>query len=300
MHPSTGPTSPPSSGASRQTAPPDATPGLAAQLTTARRLRAVGLTPHSIGREPWRQLVRAQSRPSATPRSSRPASPERLDEAIAAWRERNRRRRAEPAPPAPQPPPLEERLARCGVPPLYRSYTLDSYARLVADHPAQAAALDDVRGWDGRGTLVIAGSAAGAGKTGLATACLRRAVDAGASAYWMSAPAYLAELRRRQGAPEHDSAEALAARAAAVPLLVLDDLGAERPTAFAVEQLHRLLDHRFAWARGTIVTTNLPTPTAVAECYGAALASRLRDHTHSRWVRLEGADLRASPQGAEQ
>jgi len=42
-----------------------------------------------------------------------------------------------------------------------------------------------------------------------------------------------------------------------VPLLVLDDFGAERDTSFAEEQLFSIIDHRLLTGKPTIVTTNL-------------------------------------------
>ena len=42
-----------------------------------------------------------------------------------------------------------------------------------------------------------------------------------------------------------------------VALLVLDDLGAERETSFAEEQLFAIIDRRLLSSKPTIVTTNL-------------------------------------------
>ena len=218
-----------------------------------------------------------------------------LDVRIAAWRERGEGRRAEAPPTAPGPPPLALRLARAGVPPAYLACTLDSFAELVAGDRPKADALRTARAWDGRRSLVIAGAAAGAGKTGLATSLLRQRLAAGCDARWVRAGDYLSALRQRQRSESPDgSAEAFAARCASLALLLIDDLGAERPTEFATEQLTSLIDRRLTWGRVTLITTNLPNPEALADSYGAALASRLRDQLRCDWISLEGADLRAA------
>jgi DNA replication protein DnaC len=54
-----------------------------------------------------------------------------------------------------------------------------------------------------------------------------------------------------------DGHEKVAAIIDAVPLLVLDDLGAERETSFVDEQLFSIIDRRLLSRKPTIVTTNL-------------------------------------------
>ena len=57
-----------------------------------------------------------------------------------------------------------------------------------------------------------------------------------------------------------------------VPLLMVDDLGTERSTPWADEQLFRILDHRYAQMSETITTSNSNTGTL-----NARLVDRLRD-----------------------
>ena len=177
------------------------------------------------------------------------------------------------------------------MPPAYRVCTLGSFAARTAGDPAKVTALEAARAWDGRQSLVLAGAACGSGKTGLASALVRQCLERGVAARWLRVSDLLAELRSRQR-PGAEHAEDLMAELRAAPVLMLDDLGAERATEFAVEHLLDLLDHRLAWSRPTLITTNLAAPDAIAERYGAPIASRLRDRARCRWVRLEGADLR--------
>lgn len=63
-----------------------------------------------------------------------------------------------------------------------------------------------------------------------------------------------------------------------VPLLVMDDLGAERPTDWGVEQVSSLVDVRTYRGLRTVVTSNLPLGglrKALAGLQGARIASRL-------------------------
>ena len=54
-----------------------------------------------------------------------------------------------------------------------------------------------------------------------------------------------------------DNRDAMLATIESVTLLVLDDLGAERETSFAEEQLFTIVDHRLLAGKPTIITTNL-------------------------------------------
>jgi hypothetical protein len=88
------------------------------------------------------------------------------------------------------------------------------------------------------------------------------------------------------------------AEAKAVRLLVLDDLGYEKTTDFAVNQrINPLLAARHAARRMTIITTNLhykrrtdTDPPGIVERYGARIADRM--HEGGRLVALIGDSLR--------
>ena len=51
-------------------------------------------------------------------------------------------------------------------------------------------------------------------------------------------------------------------------LLVIDDLGAERPTPWTAERLDIIVDHRYVHSRPLIVTSNVPTPRLAARLSG--------------------------------
>ena len=67
-------------------------------------------------------------------------------------------------------------------------------------------------------------------------------------------------MRNTFGADSDDTHLALFRRLAAVDLLVLDDLGAERQTEWVLEQLYSLVNERWQDQRSIVVTNNTPDP----------------------------------------
>lgn len=74
-------------------------------------------------------------------------------------------------------------------------------------------------------------------------------------------------------------------------LVVLDDLGRERPTDWAAERLYVLMNERYNRCLPTVVTTN-SSPQVLAERGYDALISRLAED--APFVRLEATDYRRS------
>ncbi len=72
-------------------------------------------------------------------------------------------------------------------------------------------------------------------------------------------------------------------------LLVLDDLGAEKPSEWTQERLYSIVDHRYAHCLPLMVTGNLP-PGKLADQTGDRTASRLREMCAV--VPITGADRR--------
>jgi DNA replication protein DnaC len=72
-------------------------------------------------------------------------------------------------------------------------------------------------------------------------------------------------------------------------LLVIDDLGAERPSEWTQERLYSVVDHRYANCLPLLVTGNVP-PAKLAEQTGDRVASRLAEMC--RVVPMTGADRR--------
>lgn len=152
--------------------------------------------------------------------------------------------------------------------------------------------------WDALGTgvgMYIIGPV-GVGKTAAAAAVARDAVARGWSVRFASAVEFYAELR---GSYDDGTSEArIMSRYTDARLVVLDDLGKGKPTAWAVEKLFALVDGRYRAGLPLIVTTQydeaalerLLTVDGDAET-AQAIVSRVSGMT--RRVRLSGDDRRA-------
>lgn len=173
-------------------------------------------------------------------------------------------------------------------------------ARFAADVPLRfaSASMDDLpppRGpeidaWcsapEGR-NLILSGPV-GCGKTHAAIAALRRILPGCASWKLCSVLELLEELR--PGGPE-----GALERACSVSVLLLDDLGAERPTDWTAERLAAVIDRRWLDERPIIATTNLTLGPS------GELIEALGERSYSRLVgsgavalQLQGSDRRRS------
>ncbi|HWP52014.1 MAG TPA: ATP-binding protein [Clostridia bacterium] len=91
----------------------------------------------------------------------------------------------------------------------------------------------------------------GSGKT-FAAACVANAlIDRGIPVWMRSLPRLLADLQNRWEKSE------LLGELAACSLLILDDLGSERCSDYALEQLFLVIDTRYRAGKPLIITTNL-------------------------------------------
>jgi DNA replication protein DnaC len=78
-------------------------------------------------------------------------------------------------------------------------------------------------------------------------------------------------------------------RARADALVILDDLGAEKPSDWVEEQLYALIDLRYRMERSTIFTTNC-TLKQLENQIGSRLVSRIFEMCEG--VKVEGRDWR--------
>lgn len=151
------------------------------------------------------------------------------------------------------------------------------------------------------GCLFIAGDI-GCGKTYLASCLCADLMRRGRHVQWCNMSEVLRELRRCFKDSRVSEAEVM--RQFTRPgVLVLDDLGKERPTEWAVEQLFYIINARYDKGRPMVVTTNYGgeelvrrlTPRADADGYqddttARAIVDRLRGM--SCVVKLEGESWR--------
>lgn len=181
-------------------------------------------------------------------------------------------------------------LRSAGIPPRYKGARLSDFGGDVVRQVSSFAS-GECHGAFIHGPV-------GTGKTHLGVALVKAAVESAvreqrrASTLVTSAPALLAEIRSsfRDGATL--SEDDLIQRYARTEYLLVDDLGVERGTDFAIQTLYLIVDARYTAMRRTVFTSNL----SVAE-----IAERLGDRIASRIVgmgcvlHLDGHDRRLSP-----
>jgi DNA replication protein DnaC len=175
-------------------------------------------------------------------------------------------------------------LGRAGVPARYIACSWSTWQPVGG--PGLRDSLERLKNWrgDSEGEIFVTlYGPPGAGKTHLATATLRRLLEGRLAAghvhstrwtaKWISVPAMLEAMRQAVASGMEDT---LAQRLRDVYLLVLDDLGATRSSAWVCEVLYALLDHRYSNLKPTFVTTNLSVGD-IANRIDARIASRLAE-----------------------
>jgi DNA replication protein DnaC len=169
-----------------------------------------------------------------------------------------------------------------------RFHNFDLAAPATPATPAYNAALAfaaDPAGW-----LVVHGPK-GNGKSHLAAAIANHLIDErDVPTLFLTVPDLLRSLRQEiqasvQGMPLAPLAPLDIAREA--PVLILDDLGAERLTAWGEEQLFLLLDHRYRLELPTVIITNERLQALPGRLY-----SRLGDHALCTVVHNPAPDYR--------
>lgn len=136
-------------------------------------------------------------------------------------------------------------------------------------------------------------SGADRGKTHLAVAICRRWLQRGKPALYAYVPLILEELRRGFREEGDRSYEARFDRFLNVPLLVLDDLGAEYRTNWVQENLDTLIDYRLMHGLPLVVTTNTPLDELPFR-----ITSRLMRAPSSRVVVIDAPEFRKSKKGS--
>lgn len=181
-------------------------------------------------------------------------------------------------PPGPTPDYLRMALNRSGIPQRYVDHQLATFRAVAGTEKALAAAracVDEPRG------MVLIGKP-GSGKTHLAVGILRAIAEAGSErdtslsffrSRFVVVPDLLDTLRERiNDSTVRDPLPTLAT----APLLVLDDLGREKPSEWVTDRLYVLVNRRYNNLLPTIVTTNYQLSELADRGYDAMM-SRLRD-----------------------
>lgn len=174
---------------------------------------------------------------------------------------------------------IAEELERAGVPPRFRSRSFATFD----EREGTAAAIAAARSVADEGRSLLLAGRAGRGKTHLAVSILaelaarRRLYErtyGKLMGRFVVVPELLDQLRESVRYPQADDPfRALAM----VPLLVLDDLGTEKPTEWVVDRLYVLINHRYNALRATVVTSNYRPSQLTERGYGRMVSRLMED-----------------------
>lgn len=139
----------------------------------------------------------------------------------------------------------------------------------------------------GRGTYFF--GRCGRGKTYAAACCVRLALSCGYRARLVTAKRLLDQVKEGFDGGDPDAL----ARAMGYGLLALDDMGAEKPTEWAVETLTELIDARAMAGRPTVITSNYSLGE-LSKRYGGVAGERIASRIGGACERVEmtGEDRR--------
>jgi len=208
----------------------------------------------------------------------------------------------------------ERRLTAAHIPDRYQACSLDGYetafrgadaslgrAHLTARKFVEAYPVDT----GGRGMLFV--GSIGVGKTHLAVGVLRSLVqDRGAKGLFCDYRELLKSIQNSYGAQVNTTELELLKPVFAAEVLVLDDLGAQKPNEWVWDTVALILNTRYNGKQTTIITTNYPDLAAGGgvqtdleravreQTLGDRIGDRMRSRLAEMCVRVEmtGEDFR--------
>jgi DNA replication protein DnaC len=184
---------------------------------------------------------------------------------------------------------VDRALYRAGVPERFRSRTLESFTLQGRDPSLFAAQMTARRfvdtypfGMEGVGLMLVGSS--GLGKTHLAVGILQALIlEKRVEGLFFDYHELLKRIQHSYNAANTSTELDILAPIFDTEVLVLDDLGATRPTEWVWDTVAHILNSRYGRNRTTIITTNYPNlpPAARGGGQTAAGAARaaVRDET---------------------
>jgi DNA replication protein DnaC len=154
---------------------------------------------------------------------------------------------------------------------------------------SQKKALEVCRSWQADKNIYFHGHV-GTGKTHLAVSLLKKAiVDLCIQTEVITGVNLLYEIKATFSDRSNENSDEIIARYSNIPLLIIDDLGAERSTDWVREVFYLIIDNRYSAMLPTIVTSNF-SPKDLADKLDDRMISRLLDGAII--LNLEGPDHR--------
>src|ERR1019366_4607845 len=211
----------------------------------------------------------------------------------------------------------ERRLAAAHIPDRYRQYSLDSYdAGFRNANPSLGLALVTARKFvdaypvDTAGKGLLFTGSIGVGKTHLAVGVLRRLVqERGVKGLFCDYRELLKSIQNSYNPQVQTTELELLKPVFAAEVLVLDDLGAQKPNEWVWDTVALILNSRYNDKLTTIITTNYPElpagagfkvdkegakPARGEDTLGDRIGDRMRSRLAEMCVRVEmtGEDFR--------
>ncbi len=195
---------------------------------------------------------------------------------------------------------VERAMKAAGIPPGYRHCALTNFEDRGANSLREA--LKATIGFAERFPVVDKGlfflGRPGVGKTHLAIAALKEVIQSkGARGYFYKTAELLQQIRNTYNKSVDETEMEILSPVFDADLLVLDDVGVERPTEWVQETLAVLIDKRYTNRKSTILTANL-NDEMDGKDYVDSVQFRLGPRTRSRllemcrWIFIESYDTR--------
>ena len=193
--------------------------------------------------------------------------------------------------------------------------TLDSFN---PQSDSQSAALVGAREWVADYTAAVVGMGKrpsqgmilfgrnGRGKTHIAAGVLKAITSPLVTIRFVNVPLFLDEMRQSFADGPGSRAGVMLARCLDVDVLVLDDIGQERPTEWVIDTLGQIIFHRHTKALPIIATTNMTIQELTRRADGqdnaagvnlGAMYSRLRERFADHAYYFDGEDFRVTTRG---
>lgn len=171
---------------------------------------------------------------------------------------------------------IEKLLGQSGLGKRFAQRRFETFQVTAETKPAYDAcmAFCDNFSEDSKGIRLVGNY--GCGKTHLTAAIIHRLAERGIGGIFVVVPELLRAIRRGFNQANEDS-DRLVKLTEEAPLLVLDDLGAEKPSDWVREQLYVIINRRYENMLPTIITTN---------CSMQELVDRVGQRTVSRIIEM--------------
>ncbi len=184
-------------------------------------------------------------------------------------------------------------LKMCELPAGTDKWTFENFKcdpRWPSLKEAKDAAMELAEGDEDIGWVTLLSKRDG-GKSHLAVAICRRWLERGKPARYILVPKMLDELRRGYDKEGEESYDWKLNFIMNVDLLVLDDLGTQVPTPWAMEKLMMIIDHRSVEGLPLVVTTNKEL-TKLPGDDEHRIGSRLLRYPNSRQITIKSPEYR--------